>query len=156
MSKKCCTFALGFRTNLLTQKLIDMKKFQILLAALVAIVMTSCFKTEATVDVTVTKAGQPQAGVDVYKAVAHGDIGGGYYKQNYKDAPVKTNAAGVAHFELKSPDDFAPSSVGANDEITVFFAVFDASEECLAYKALQVKTGEKNKPVTLELKNPDE
>lgn len=133
-----------------------MKKFQILFAALVAVVMTSCFKTEATVDVTVTKAGQPQAGVDVYKAVAHGDIGGGYYKQNYKDAPVKTDEAGVAHFELKSPDDFAPSSVGANDEITVFFAVFDASERCLAYKALQVKTGEKNKPVTLELTESNE
>ena len=100
-----------------------MKKFQILLAALVAVVMTSCFKTEATVDVTVMKDGKTQAGVEVYKAVAHGDMGGGYYKQNYKDAPVKTNAAGVAHFELKSPDDFAPSSVGADETITVYFAV---------------------------------
>jgi hypothetical protein len=133
-----------------------MKKFQFLLAALVAVVMTSCFKTEATVDVTVTKAGQPQAGVDVYKAVAHGDIGGGYYKENYKEAPVKTNAAGVAHFELKSPDDFAPSSVGADETITVYFAVFDAQDECLAFKSLQVKTGEKNKPLTLELKEPNE
>lgn len=84
-----------------------MKKIQILLAALVAVLMSSCaqFKTEATVDVTVMKDGKTQAGVLVYKAVAHGDIGGSYYKQNYKDAPVKTNLSGVAHFELKSPDD---------------------------------------------------
>ena len=71
-------------------------------------------------------------------------------------APVKTNAAGVAHFELKSPDDFAPSSVGADETITVYFAVFDAQDECLAFKSLQVKTGEKNKPLTLELKEPNE
>lgn len=135
-----------------------MKKFQILLAALVAVVMSGCvkYKTEATVDVTVLKNGKPQAGIEVYKAVAHGDIGGSYYKQNYKDAPVKTNLSGVAHFELKSPSDFAPSSVGADEEITVFFAVFDAQDECLAYKALQVKTGEKNKPLTLELRNPND
>lgn len=134
-----------------------MKKFQFLLAALVAVLMSSCaqFKTEATVDVTVMKDGKTQAGVLVYKAVAHGDIGGGYYKENYKDAPVKTNLSGVAHFELKSPDDFAPSSVGAQDEITVYFAVFDAQDECLAYESLKVKTGEKNKPLTLNLKNPE-
>ena len=135
-----------------------MRKIQILLVALAAVVMSSCvqFKTEATVDVTVLKNGQPQAGVEVYKAVAHGDIGGSYYKENYKDAPVKTNEAGVAHFELKSPDDFAPSSVGADETITVYFAVFDAQDESLALKSLQVKTGEKNKPLTLELKEPNE
>ena len=135
-----------------------MKKIQILLAALVAVLMSSCaqFKTEATVDVTVMKDGKTQAGVEVYKAVAHGDMGGGYYKQNYKDAPVKTNAAGVAHFELKSPDDFAPSSVGADETITVYFAVFDANDDCLAFEPLKVKTGEKNKPLTLNLRNPNE
>ena len=44
-----------------------MRKIQILLAALVAVVMSSCtFKTEATVDVEVTKNNQPQAGVVVW------------------------------------------------------------------------------------------
>jgi len=134
-----------------------MRKIQILLAALAAVVMSSCmFKTEATVDVTVMKDGKTQAGVEVYKAVAHGDVTPSYYKQNYKDAPVKTNAAGVAHFELKSPDDFAPSSVGADETITVYFAVFDANDDCLAFEPLKVKTGEKNKPLTLNLKNPNE
>ena len=83
-----------------------MRKIQILLAALVAVVMSSCtFKTEATVDVEVV--------------------------------------AGVAHFDLKSPDDFAPSSVGAQDEETFYFAVFDASEELLGYVFQKVKTGDK-------------
>ena len=135
-----------------------MKKIQILLAALVAVLMCSCvkFKTEATVDVTVMKNGKPQAGVEVYKAVAKGDVTPSYYKANYTDAPVKTNEAGVAHIELKSPDDFAPSSVGADESITVYFAVFNAQEECLACEPLKVRTGEMNKPLTLELKEPND
>ena len=46
-----------------------MKKFYFLLAALVVVIMTSCvkFKTEATVDVEVLKAGKPVSGVAVYK-----------------------------------------------------------------------------------------
>ena len=104
-----------------------MRKIQILLAALVAVVMSSCtFKTEATVDVEVTKNNQPQAGVVVWKMHYIG-VGG----------------AGVAHFDLKSPDDFAPSSVGAQDEETFYFAVFDANEDLLGYVAQTVKTGDK-------------
>lgn len=121
-----------------------MRKIQILFAALVAVVMCACvqFKTEATVDVKVTKNGQAQPGVEVYKAVPHGDVGGGYSRANYQGAPVKTDASGIAHFDLKSPDDFAPSSVGADDEITVHFAVFNG-DECRGYKPVKVKTGDK-------------
>ena len=119
-----------------------MRKIQILLAALVAVVMSSCtFKTEATVDVEVTKNNQPQAGVVVWKMHYIG-VGGVQYKQNYT-ASATTNAAGVAHFDLKSPDDFAPSSVGAQDEETFYFAVFDANEDLLGYVAQTVKTGDK-------------
>ena len=119
-----------------------MRKIQILLAALVAVVMSSCtFKTEATVDVEVTKNNQPQAGVVVWKMHYIG-VGGVQYKQNYT-ASAPTNAAGVAHFALKSPDDFAPSSVGAQDEETFYFAVFDANEDLLGYVAQTVKTGDK-------------
>lgn len=119
-----------------------MRKIQILLAALVAVVMSSCtFKTEATVDVEVTKNNQPQAGVVVWKMHDKG-IGGVQYKQNYT-ASATTDAAGVAHFDLKSPDDFAPSSVGAQDDETFYFAVFDASEELLGYVSQKVKTGDK-------------
>ena len=57
-----------------------MRKIQILLAALVAVVMSSCtFKTEATVDVEVTKNNQPQAGVVVWKMHYIG-VGGVQYK----------------------------------------------------------------------------
>lgn len=121
-----------------------MRKIQILLAALVAVMMCSCvnYKTEATVDVKVTKNGQPQANIEVYKAVAHGDVGGGFYRTNYQGSPVRTDASGIAHFDLKSPDDFAPSSVGAQDEIIVHFAVFNG-DDCRGYKAVSVKTGDK-------------
>ena len=119
-----------------------MRKIQILLVALAAVVMSSCtFKTEATVDVEVTKNNQPQAGVVVWKMHYIG-IGGAEYKQNYT-ASAKTNAAGVAHFDLKSPDDFAPSSVGAIDEETFYFAVFDKEESLLGYTTVTVKTGDK-------------
>ena len=120
-----------------------MRKIQILLAAFVAVVMSSCvqFKTEATVDVEVTKNNQPQAGVVVWKMHYIG-VGGVQYKQNYT-ASATTNAAGVAHFDLKSPDDFAPSSVGAQDEETFYFAVFDKEESLLGYTTVTVKTGDK-------------
>ena len=131
-----------------------MRKIQILLAALVAVVMSSCtFKTEATVDVEVTKNNQPQAGVVVWKMHYIG-VGGVQYKQNYT-ASATTNAAGVAHFDLKSPDDFAPSSVGAQDEETCYFAVFDANEDLLGYVAQTVKTGD-NLTVKLSLDEQQE
>lgn len=132
-----------------------MRKIQILLAALVAVVMSSCvqFKTEATVDVEVTKNNQPQAGVVVWKMHYIG-VGGVQFKQNYT-ASATTNAAGVAHFDLKSPDDFAPSSVGAQDEETFYFAVFDANEDLLGYVAQTVKTGD-NLTVKLSLDEQQE
>ena len=119
-----------------------MRKIQILLVALAAVVMTSCmFKTEATVDVEVTKNNQPQSGVVVWKMHYIG-VGGVQFKQNYT-VSATTNAAGVAHFDLKSPDDFAPSSVGAQDEETFYFAVFDANDELLGSVSQKVKTGDK-------------
>lgn len=120
-----------------------MNKIKILFAALVAVMMSSCvqFKTEATVDVEVVKNNQPQSGVVVWKMHYTG-VGGVQYKQNYT-ASATTNGAGVAHFDLKSPDDFAPSSVGAQDEETFYFAVFDKEESLLGYTTVTVKTGDK-------------
>jgi len=120
-----------------------MNKIKILFAALVAVMMSSCvqFKTEATVDVEVVKNNQPQSGVVVWKMHYKG-IGGVQYKANYT-ASATTNSAGVAHFDLKSPDDFAPSSVGAQDEETFYFAVFDKEESLLGYTTVTVKTGDK-------------
>ena len=90
-----------------------MKKFYFLLAAFVAVTMTSCvkFKTEATVDVKVLKDGQPVPGAVVYKFKDNG-LGAGItlYKSNASGSAV-ANGGGIAHFDLKSPDDLDPSDV---------------------------------------------
>ena len=129
-----------------------MKKFQIfLMSALAMLLMTSClFKTEATVDVEVLKNGQPQSGVAVYRF--NNDIGEGatIYKDNAK-AVVTTNAGGVAHFALKSPDDMDPSSV-TEDVKTFFFCTFDAENHRNGFVAVQVKSGDK-KTVQLVMEN---
>ena len=131
-----------------------MKKFHLFLAAIVAVMMTSCvkFKTEATVDVEVTKDGKPQAGVVVYKFKDNG-LGEGttLYKSNAK-ANATTNAGGVAHFDLKSPDDLDPSDVAGvelKDEATFFFCTYDAEGTRSGIVSAQVKTGDK---LTLQLK----
>jgi len=131
-----------------------MKKIQLFLAAIVAVAMTSClnFKTEATVDVEVTKAGKPVEGIEVYKFKDNG-LGEGttIYKSNASTF-VKTNAAGVAHFDLKSPDDLDPSSVAGlevSDEATFFFCTYDAEGTRNGFVAERVKTGDKK---TIQLK----
>ena len=131
-----------------------MKKIQLFLAAIVAVMMTSClnFKTEATVDVEVTKAGQPVEGIEVYKFKDNG-LGEGttIYKSNATTF-VKTNAAGIAHFDLKSPDDLDPSNVAGlevNDEATFFFCTYDAEGTRNSFVAERVKTGDKK---TVQLK----
>ena len=134
-----------------------MKKIQLFLAAIVAVVMSSCvgFKTEATVDVEVTKAGKPQAGVVVYKFKDNG-LGEGItlYKSNAK-ANATTNAGGVAHFDLKSPDDLDPSNVAGvelNDRATFFFCTYDAEDNRNGFVAVEVSTGDK-KTVQLQIED---
>jgi subtilase family serine protease len=128
-----------------------MKKIQVLFAALIAVAMTSCinFKTEASVDVTVMKDGQPQSNVTVYKFVDNG-LGEGQtiYKDNAKGAQT-TNAAGVAHFELKSPDDLDPSDIGLSDRKTFYFCTYDKDNVRNGFVAVEMATGQMNKPVTL-------
>lgn len=128
-----------------------MKKIQVLFAALIAVVMTSCiqFKTEASVDVTVMKDGKAQSNVTVYKFVDNG-LGEGQtqYKDNAKGAQT-TNAAGVAHFELKSPEDMDPSDVGLSEAKTFYFCTFDANNTRNGFVAIEVATGNMNIPVTL-------
>lgn len=134
-----------------------MKKIQLFLAAIVAVAMTSCvnFKTEATVDVEVTKAGQPVSGVVVYKFKDNG-LGEGttLYKSNAK-ANATTNAGGVAHFDLKSPDDLDPSNVAGvelNDEATFYFCTYNSEDTRNGIVTVSVKTGDKK---TVQLKIED-
>lgn len=125
-----------------------MKKIQLFLAAIVAVAMTSCvnFKTEATVDVEVTKAGKPEAGVVVYKFKDNGlGEGSTLYKSN-NSGSAKTNAGGVAHFDLKSPDDLDPSNVAGldlEDKATFYFCTYDAEGTRNGIVTVSVKTGDK-------------
>ena len=125
-----------------------MKKIQLLLAAIVAVMMTSCvkFKTEATVDVEVTKDGKAVSGVVVYKFKDNGlGEGSTLYKSNNSGSET-TDGSGVAHFELKSPDDLDPSNVAGvenTDQATFFFCTYDAEGTRNGFVAAQVKTGDK-------------
>ena len=126
-----------------------MRKIQIFLAAIVAVMMTSCvrFKTEATVDVKVTKAGEPVAGMMVYKFKDNG-LGEGttLYKSNASGS-AKTNAGGIAHFALKSPDDLDPSDIAGvefKDEALFFFCTYDANDVRNGIVSVRVKTGDKH------------
>lgn len=125
-----------------------MKKIQLFLAALVVVIMTSCvkFKTEATVDVEVLKSGKPVSGVAVYKFKDNG-LGEGttIYKSNAKESET-TNSGGIAHFDLKSPDDLDPSDVAGvenSDQATFFFCTYDAEGTRNGIVTVSVKTGDK-------------
>lgn len=138
-----------------------MKKIQVILAVVVALVMASCvkFKTEATVDVEVIKDGKSVgAGTVVYKFSDSG-LGEGttIYRSNATGSVV-TDAAGLAHFDLKSPDDFDPSQVGGveiEDTKTFFFCTYDKEDKRNSFIAVSLKTGDK-KTVKLEIKDNEE
>ena len=132
-----------------------MSKLRILFAAFVAVCMVSCigFKTEATVDVTVVKDGQPQADVQVYRFNDNGLSGESttYIKSNAKDIQT-TNDKGVAHFDLKSPEDLEPSDAGIVDTETFYFATYDKDDNRTGLVTVKVSTGDKKK-VTLKIED---
>jgi hypothetical protein len=121
-----------------------MKKFYFLLVALVAVAMTSCvrFKTEATVDVKVLKDGQPVPGAVVYKFKDNG-LGPGFtqHKSN-ASGNATADGGGIAHFELKSPDDLDPSDV-VEEQATFYFCTYDAEDVRNSLATVVVKTGDK-------------
>ena len=129
---------------------------------MVAVFMSSCglFKTEATVDVEVTQNGAPLSGITVYKFLNNGVST--LYKSNAAGS-AQTNAGGVAHFDLKSPDDFTPSSVAGislpSESNTFHFCTYDANDDRNAMVSVTVNTGD-HKTVQLEvpvgLVNPEE
>ena len=120
-----------------------MKKIQVVLLAVLAMTMSSClFKTEATVDVSVKNMlGVPAgAGELVYK------FKGSDVSVNYREnanGSVATDASGVAHFELKSPEDFVPSGVGYEDQQTFIFCTYDKNGDLNGQTAVTIKPGEK-------------
>ena len=123
--------------------MLNMKKIQVVLLAVLAMTMSSClFKTEATVDVSVKNMlGVPAgAGELVYK------FKGSDVSVNYREnanGSVATDASGVAHFELKSPEDFVPSGVGYEDQQTFIFCTYDKNGDLNGQTAVTIKPGEK-------------
>jgi hypothetical protein len=67
------------------------------------------------------------------------------YKSNASGNET-TDAAGVAHFDLKSPDDLDPSDVVGvelSDQATFYFCTYDAEGTRNSLATVSVKTGDK-------------
>lgn len=139
-----------------------MRKIQVLLAVVITMLMASCvrFKTEATVDVEVLKEGKSVgAGTVVYKFTDNG-LGEGttLYKSNASGSEL-TDGAGIAHFELKSPDDFTPSDIAGTEVTetnTFFFCTYDEEGTRNSLVVVKVKTGDKQSVKLEILKNQEE
>ena len=120
------------------------KSILVALVAFVAVAMTSCvkFKTEATVDVKVIKDGQPVPGAVVFKFKDNG-LGPGttLFKQNASGSAV-ADGGGIAHFDLKSPDDLDPSDV-VDETATFFFCTYNAENVRNSLVTVPVSTGDK-------------
>ena len=121
-----------------------MKKFYFLLAAFVAVTMTSCvkFKTEATVDVKVIKDGQPVPGAVVFKFKDNGFGEGITLSKSSASGSATADGCGIAHFELKSPDDLDPSDV-VEEQATFFFCTYNADDVRNSLVTVPVSTGDK-------------
>lgn len=121
-----------------------MKKFYFLLVALVAVVMTSCvkFKTEATVDVKVLKDGQPVPGAVVFKFKDNGLGAGITLSKSNASGSAVANGGGIAHFDLKSPDDLDPSDV-VEEQAMFYFCTYDAEDVRNSLVTVPVSTGDK-------------
>ena len=131
------------------------KSILVALVAFVAVTMTSCvkFKTEATVDVKVLKDGQPVPGAVVFKFKDNGMGEGITHSKSNASGSAVADGGGIAHFDLKSPDDLDPSNVAGlevSDEATFFFCTYDAEDVRSSLVTVGVKTGDK-KNVTLEI-----
>lgn len=133
-----------------------MKKLHFLAMAVIACVMTSCFfKTEATIDVQVIKPDKQNAGpgLQVYMFDDSGyDTG---YKTNAKRS-VATDAAGVAHFEIKSPDDIVPSGTGYDEQVTFIFCTYDKQDRRNGSTSVTVVPGNKKTATINQETIPDE
>ena len=119
-----------------------------LAAACCMFALNACvnFKTEATVDVKVIKAGQPVADVTVYKFKDNGLGEGTTLSKSNNSGTAKTDGAGVAHFDLKSPDDLDPSNVAGlevDDKATFYFCTYDSEDIRNSIVTVQAKTGDK-------------
>lgn len=130
-----------------------MKQIKVFCMAMLAMLAIACnpIKTEATVDVTVVDQNEkPVAGVMVGRFNNSSSL----YLQN-ADEKHETNAAGVAHFELKTLEDLGPA--GYDDEGAYFtFRAFDKQDEPASEEQrIWVEPGDK-KALVLKLNPTDQ
>lgn len=121
-----------------------MKKSILVALAAVLCTMTSCvkFKTEATVDVKVLKDGQPVPGAVVFKFKDNGFGAGITLSKSSASGSATADGGGIAHFELKSPDDLDPSDV-VEEQATFYFCTYDAEDVRNSLVTVPVSTGDK-------------
>jgi hypothetical protein len=126
-----------------------MKQIKLFCMAMLAMLAVACnpIKTVATVDVTVMdQNGKPVEGIMVGRFGDHSSA----YLDN-ADEKHLTNAAGLAHFELKFLEDLGPE--GTEEESGFFtFRAFRDNDPASDEKKIEVKMGE-NRSLTLTL-NP--
>lgn len=126
-----------------------MKQIKVLFMAMLAMLAVACnpFKTVATVDVQVLDQNdKPVEGIMVGR---FGDHSSSYIEN--ADEKHMTNAAGVAHFELKFLEDLGPEGTGEESAFFTFRA-FQNNDPVSDEKKIEVKMGE-NRSLTLKL-NP--
>lgn len=125
-----------------------MKQIKVLCMAMLALLAVACnpLKTVATVDVTVVDQNdQPVENI----MVARFNSGSSLYIQNADEKHV-TNAAGLAHFELKQLEDLGPVEYDGDGEYFTFRA-FDKDDEPITEEAkIFVEPGDK-KTLTLKI-----
>ena len=129
-----------------------MKQIKLFCMAMLAMLAVACnpIKTEATVDVTVVdQEGKTVEGV----MVARFNSGSSAYLIN-ADEKHLTDAAGVAHFELKTLEDLGPQGSGDESAIFTFRAFGNDNEPASDEKKIEVKSGDKAK-LTLTLTSDD-
>lgn len=131
----------------------QIKVFCMAMLAMLAMLAVACnpIKTEATVDVTVLDQNdKPAAGI----MVGRFNNSSSAYLTN-ADEKHETNAAGVAHFELKTLEDLGPK--GYDDEGAYFkFRAFDKDGETISDEGkIWVEPGDK-KSLTLKLNPVDQ
>ncbi len=106
--------------------------------------LTGCklTKTQATVNVSVTRLGIPQSGISVCQHDVNFEKG--IRGKLFADNIAITESDGIASFDIKG------ASFGFDDKVTLYYVVYDENDNVKAYVGTTVKKGdEKNIEIKL-------
>lgn len=120
------------------------RKLLFIAVCVCAICLTGCklTKSQAVVNVKVTKLGIPQSGVTVCQ---HGEnFAKGITGKLFADEMIITESDGVASFDIKG------ATFGFDDKVTLYFVVYDDSNNIKAQIGTTVRKGEE-KNIDLKL-----